>query len=63
MGAEEGKIAKHPCFCPYCDEEIEEVSFPYCGVCEVDAFTCPECRKTISKEVELCPECGAKIKN
>ena len=62
MGAEEGKIVKHPCACPYCDEEIGDASFPYCGACEVDVFVCPECQKPISKDVELCPECGVKIK-
>ena len=62
MGTEEPKTEKKKRLCPYCDDEIGEASFPYCKACEVDVFYCPECRKPVSTDKKLCPECGAKIK-
>jgi len=49
-------------FCPYCDEEIEEATFPYCAPCEVTEFHCPECRKAVPRDKRKCPYCGAEIK-
>ena len=62
MGAEERKAEKEHRFCPYCDEEIAEVSLPYCGACGVIVFYCPECRKPVPRENKVCPHCGAEIK-
>ena len=61
MGAE-SEPGKKPCFCPYCDEEIAEASFPYCGACEVTVFYCPKCRKPVPRDNRVCPHCGAEIK-
>ena len=62
MGAEHETEKEH-IFCPYCDEEILEESFPYCGVCcAVTVFYCPECRKAVPRDKKTCPYCGAEIK-
>ena len=60
MGAD-NKLEREPCCCPYCDEEIIEASTP-CGMCGVTVFYCPECRKPVSRDKKVCPECGAEIK-
>ena len=62
MGTEERKVEKERRFCPYCDEEIAEASFPTCQACEVEVFYCPRCRKPIPRENKVCPHCGAEIK-
>ena len=48
--------------CPYCDEEIAEISFPYCDACKVTMFYCPECQKPLPRDNKVCPHCGAEIK-
>ena len=53
---------KEPRYCPYCDAEIAEATFPYCQACEVDIFNCPKCQQTISRDNKTCPHCGADIK-
>jgi len=60
--AEKPKAEKEHRFCPYCDEEIAEVTFPYCGACEVAVFYCPKCRKPVARDNKVCPHCGAEIK-
>jgi len=62
MSEEAQKKEMEHSFCPYCDEEIAETSFPYCGACEVTVFYCPDCRKPIPREKKECPHCGAEIK-
>ena len=60
---EEKKPAeKTQLFCPYCDEEIAEASFPYCEACQVTVFYCPKCHMAVSRENRICPNCGAEIK-
>ena len=49
-------------YCPYCDDEIAEVSFPYCEPCKVTIFYCPKCRQSISRDNKICPHCGADIR-
>jgi len=49
-------------FCPYCDKEIAEASFPYCDACKVNIFYCPKCQKPLSRDNRVCPHCGAEIK-
>ncbi|MBI2868919.1 MAG: hypothetical protein HYX96_03745 [Chloroflexi bacterium] len=50
-------------FCPYCDEEIAEASFPYCEACGLDVLRCPKCAKVIERDdITVCPGCGAEIK-
>ncbi len=49
-------------FCPYCDEEIAEVSFPYCNACEVTVFSCPKCREPVPRDNKVCPHCGTEIR-
>lgn len=61
MGGKQVKD-KEARFCPYCDAEIAEVSFPYCQACEVTVFYCPKCRKPVERDKKVCPHCGAKIK-
>jgi len=61
MGAE-CKAKKERLFCPYCEEEIAEASFPYCQVCKITIFYCPRCRKPLPREKKVCPHCGAEIK-
>ncbi len=62
MGPKSKLPDKEPRFCPYCDSEIAEASFPYCAACEVEVFTCPKCRKPVPRDKKTCPSCGAKIK-
>ncbi len=59
MGAKD-KPEKGSCFCPYCDAELEET--PICRVCKVTIFYCPRCRKPMPREKEICPNCGAAVK-
>jgi len=59
--AEQKEKGEH-LFCPYCDEEIAKVSFPYCDACHVTIFYCPECRKPLPRDNKVCPHCGAEIK-
>jgi hypothetical protein len=49
-------------YCPYCDSEIAEASFPYCEACEVPVFNCPTCHQPVPREMRKCPGCGADIK-
>ncbi|MBI2979224.1 MAG: zinc ribbon domain-containing protein [Chloroflexi bacterium] len=56
------KLEKENRFCPYCDEEIAEASWPYCQACQVTVFYCPECRKPVPRDKRVCPSCGAAIK-
>jgi Zn-finger nucleic acid-binding protein len=60
--AEKCKPTRERLFCPYCEEEIAEASFPYCQACQVEIFYCPECRKPIPREKQTCPSCGADIR-
>ncbi len=62
MTGAERKPEKEHRFCPYCDEEIMEASFPYCQVCKVTTFYCPECREAVPRDKKACPHCGAEIK-
>ncbi len=59
---EKCKPTKGPYFCPYCDEEIAEATFPYCEVCQVEIFYCPKCQQPVPREKKTCPHCGANIK-
>ncbi len=61
MEAEE-RAEKKQLFCPYCDEEIAQVSWPYCGACEVTVFYCPKCREPVPRDNKICSHCGAEIK-
>ena len=56
------KETKEHRFCPYCDEEIMGADLPYCQVCQVTIFYCPECQKPLPRDNKVCPECGAEIK-
>ena len=58
----EQKGAKERCFCPYCDEEIMKADLPFCQVCGVEVFYCPECRKPLPRDKRECPHCGAAIR-
>ncbi len=59
---DESKPEEERLFCPYCDEEMPEVSSPYCKACEVTIFYCPECRKPVPRENKTCPHCGAEVR-
>ena len=63
MMAAEHKVEREHRFCPYCDEEVAEVSWPYCDACNVDIFCCPKCRKPVARENKVCPYCGVAIKS
>ena len=49
-------------FCPYCDAEIAEASFPYCEACKITTFNCPKCHKPVLRDNRVCPHCGTEIK-
>jgi endogenous inhibitor of DNA gyrase (YacG/DUF329 family) len=57
----ENKSDKKQLRCPFCDEEIAELQYPFCEACKVEVKRCPECGKVVSQESETCPECGTKI--
>ncbi len=69
-GTKEGKVAgaegkaeeEEHCYCPYCDEEMVDASFPYCQVCKATISFCPECGQPVSPDTKTCPHCGAEIK-
>ena len=56
------QVEKSKLFCPYCDTEIAEASFPYCEACQVKVFYCPKCHMPVPRENRKCPHCGAEIK-
>ena len=58
----EQKDKKEHRFCPFCDEEILEASFPFCKACQVTMLHCPVCHKSLPRDNEVCPHCGAEIK-
>ena len=49
-------------FCPYCDEKLLKSELPHCQICGVQVFYCPQCKKPVSREKRVCPECGAEIR-
>ena len=53
---------KKQLFCPYCDEGMMKADLPYCQACGITVFYCPKCRKTLSRDNETCPNCGADIR-
>ena len=53
---------KEELFCPYCEEEIVSASLPYCQLCKITVFYCPECRRALPRYKRVCPHCGAEIK-
>mgnify|MGYP001120890356 CR=1 FL=1 len=56
------KAVKGPRYCPYCDMEIAEVSFAYCKACAVEIFYCPKCQQPVPRDKQVCPHCGADIR-
>ncbi len=62
MAKKEAKPIKEARYCPYCDSEIAEASFPYCEACEVEVFTCPSCKKPMPRNKQVCPSCGANVR-
>jgi hypothetical protein len=59
MGARD-KAEKKQCRCPYCDQEIMALDLPYCQACQVEVRYCPQCRKPLPRETDVCPGCGAR---
>lgn len=62
MSEKAGKSEKQRLYCPYCDQDIAELQYPYCQACEIEVFYCPKCHKTVPRENRFCTECGAEIK-
>ena len=62
MTEENKEVAREGCFCPFCDQEIDEESWPFCQVCKVRIFYCPQCQKPVSRDHRVCPHCGTEIK-
>jgi len=60
--ADEHKPEEERRVCPYCDEEIAEVSSSCCQACGVTIFYCPKCRKPVPRDNRICPHCGAEIR-
>jgi Zn-finger nucleic acid-binding protein len=60
--AKKREPVKEPRYCPYCDTEIAEATFPYCGACQVPVFYCPKCREVVPRDKKVCPHCGADIR-
>jgi hypothetical protein len=56
------KATKQKLYCPYCDEEIMAADLPYCQVCKIEVFYCPECGKPLPREKRVCPHCGVEVK-
>jgi ribosomal protein L37E len=59
--AEKNKPEQKHLRCPFCDDEIAELQYPYCAACKVEIARCPECGKSISVETKTCPKCGASL--
>ncbi|MFC1873717.1 hypothetical protein ACFLYX_00255 [Chloroflexota bacterium] len=59
----EQKAEKEVRHCPYCDEEVMSADLPWCQACHVKAFHCHACKKPISREEKVCPDCGAEIES
>ncbi len=43
-------------------DRIAEAAFLYCEACEVSIFYCPKCREAIPRDKQICPRCGANIR-
>ena len=48
--------------CPFCDEELMAANFPYCRVCGITVFYCPNCRRPVPREELVCPQCSADLR-
>ena len=59
--AENNKTEKKHLKCPFCDDEIAELQYPYCAACKVEIARCSKCGKSISVETKTCPQCGAAL--
>ena len=59
--SEEPKKRETMCFCPYCEEEIVTVRFPYCQPCGVTLRYCIKCQIAVVREAEVCPQCGGEL--
>lgn len=44
--------------CPYCEGPVEGME-GYCTSCQLELTECPECRRAMEKDAEVCPHCGA----
>lgn len=54
--------AQKHCYCPYCEEELQESDSPFCQACKTTINYCPECKTPVSRDQEVCPKCGSKLK-
>lgn len=49
--------------CPFCDEEIAEMAFPYCESCQVMLDSCPHCGGAMRSAATVCPQCGKTVES
>jgi DNA-directed RNA polymerase subunit RPC12/RpoP len=61
MHAKHNEGGEPTCQCPYCDHEIEDSCFPFCGGCGITVYVCPDCSKPFNKDKGVCPNCGTRV--
>ena len=50
------------CTCPYCEEEMADISSPLCQACGIVVRHCLKCQITVlDREATNCPECGEPL--
>ncbi|MFC1988792.1 Fe-S cluster assembly scaffold protein NifU [Chloroflexota bacterium] len=59
----EPKPEEQHCYCPYCEEEMEEAMLPYCEACKANLTYCLECNNPLSADDKACQHCGAENKS
>ena len=49
------------CACPFCEQEIEVTTLPFCQACGVVIQYCVKCEAPAPKSAKVCPKCGGKL--
>ncbi len=49
-----------PRTCPTCNVELRETPPGYCPSCGITFVSCPSCNTNFSRDIDICPGCGAE---
>ena len=47
--------------CPFCDKDMGVEDMPFCQLCGVEVFYCPNCHRGVARDTKKCPGCGTPI--
>ena len=49
------------CVCPFCEEELQVTTPPFCQACGVTIQYCLKCEAPAPKNAKVCPKCGGRL--